>query len=113
MPSARLTSGRQSMSSPTSRRRARSKTDHLAKAKDYIAKGEDYYRRAAEEIVAAQTADPTLGYRAIGETLGRSPSWCQRLVTHFTSVADPEHSPFGGPEENEARYGAPHQADAH
>lgn len=78
--------------------------DHLERAKTYIGKGEDYYRRAAEEIVAAKAENPTLGYREIGEVLGRHASWCQRLVTHFTSVADPQQPPFGGPEENEARY---------
>ena len=83
---------------------SRDSIDHLERAKDYIGKGEDYYRKAALEIAAAMNEDPTLGYRAVGEQLGRSDHWCRKLVTHFTSATDPSHSPFGGPEENEARY---------
>lgn len=78
--------------------------DHLERAKSYIERGEDFYRKAASEIQAAMDADPQLSYSGVGDRLGRSKSWCQRLVTHFTSVADPEHPPFGGPDENEARY---------
>src|SRR5262245_19019254 len=58
---------------------------HLARAQDYLARGEAYYRRAAEEIVAAQKADPTLGQREIAERFGRSRSWVGDLVRWHTS----------------------------
>ena len=61
------------------------RTDHLAKAKDYIAKGEDYYRKAAEEIKAAMDEDSTLSYVEIGRRLGRSDTWCGRLVRSYTT----------------------------
>lgn len=73
------------------------KTDHLARAKDYIARGEDYYRKAAQEIVAAMEADPTLSYRKVGEQLGHDRTWVARLVKWSTSVS-PAHGPFGGPD---------------
>jgi hypothetical protein len=59
---------------------------HLARAADYVARGEEFYRKAAEEIVAAQQADPTLGYREIGEWFGHSKSWVNRVVRWSTSV---------------------------
>jgi hypothetical protein len=67
-----------------------SKTDHLAKAKEYLAKGEDYYRKAAEEIVAAQKDDPTLSNGAIGARLGKSDEWVRRRS------ALRKHEPRGG-----------------
>lgn len=79
-------------------------TDHLAKARDYLARGEEFYARAADEIIAAQKADPTLGYREIGERLGRSEYWARELVKWRTSAMDTSPTPFGGPAENEARY---------
>jgi hypothetical protein len=60
-------------------------TKHLAKAKDYVARGEEFYRKAAEEIVAAQEADPTLGQREIAESLGRSKTWVQEVVSWSTT----------------------------
>ena len=43
---------------------------HLDKAADYVAKGEEFYRKAAEEIIAAKEADPTLTQQEIGEQIG-------------------------------------------
>jgi hypothetical protein len=43
---------------------------HLARAKAYIGRGEDYYRRAAEEIIAARAADPTLRPRQLTMSAG-------------------------------------------
>jgi hypothetical protein len=53
---------------------------HLAKAKDYLAKGEDFYRKAAEEISAAFTADPTLTQAQVGERFGKGQSWVSELL---------------------------------
>ena len=63
---------------------------HLDAAEGFLAKGEEFYRKAAESIIAAQKADPTLGLREIGERFGRSKDWVQRLVTWHTSVSDRE-----------------------
>lgn len=78
--------------------------DHLARARDYLARGEEFYARAADEIIAAQKDDPTLGVREIAQRLDRSKSWVHELVRWRTSVQGPLHPPFGGPVENEARY---------
>jgi hypothetical protein len=48
---------------------------HLDKAAGFIAKGEAFYRKAVEEIRAAQQADPTLTQRQIGKAMGRSDTW--------------------------------------
>lgn len=77
---------------------------HIERAKDYAAKGDEYYAKAADEIISAREADPTLGYREIGEAIGKSRDWCYKIVRWRTSVADHQHGPFGGQEENEARY---------
>lgn len=58
---------------------------HIDKAASHIAKGEAFYRKAAEEIVAAQAADPTLGYREIGPLFDRSAKWVGDLVRWHTS----------------------------
>jgi hypothetical protein len=71
---------------------------HLAKAKDYIGKGEGFYRKAADEIIAAQREDPSLGYRQIGEVLGRSDRWCNDLVKWRTSAKGSSPTPYGGKE---------------
>lgn len=71
-------------------------TDHIAKAKNYIAKGEDYYRKAAEEIVAAKDADPSLTNAKIADELGRSKAWVGYLI-RWVNNGDPDHpSPFQG-----------------
>jgi hypothetical protein len=80
-----------------------SATAHLDKARDYIARGEDYYRRAADEIVAAMADDPTLGYGRVATTLGKSEKWCRQIVQWSTNPEGPP-SPFGGEQENQARY---------
>jgi hypothetical protein len=58
---------------------------HLDRGVDYAAKGEGFYRKAAEEIVAAQQADPKLTQREIGEHFGRRTGWVQDLVSWHTS----------------------------
>lgn len=77
--------------------------DHLALAKDYIARGEDFYRKAADEIKAAMTADTTLSYREIGRSIGKSDRWCRDIVQWSTTAEGPP-TPYGGSEQNEARY---------
>lgn len=78
-------------------------TDHLALAKEYIAKGEDFYRRAADEIIAARDEDPTLGWGRIARLVGKSETWCRDIVRWRTNPQGPD-SPYGGDEQNEARY---------
>jgi hypothetical protein len=58
---------------------------HLDRAKDLIERGESYYRKAAEEIIAAQKADPTLSNREIGEWFGRGKDWVRNLVLWHTN----------------------------
>lgn len=58
---------------------------HLARAKEYVARGEEFYRKAAEEIIAAQKADPTLSNRAIGEWFGYGESWVSDVVARVTN----------------------------
>lgn len=67
---------------------------HLAKAEGYLGKGKEFHQKAADEIIAAQKADPALGYREIGARLGYSKDWCQRLVTWRTSVSARDTPPF-------------------
>jgi hypothetical protein len=77
---------------------------HLAKARDYYTKGEEFYRKAAEEINAAQEADPTLTNREIGKWFDKSDDWVRTLVLAFTS-SDPDRqaTPFGGTVQAERR----------
>lgn len=83
------------------------KTDHLARAKDYIAIAEsgdaknEAYRRAADAIVASG-ATQTEAATAIG----RDQSWVQRLLKWQRDYAEPHNAPppFGGPDESKARY---------
>ena len=77
--------------------------DHLARAKDFIARGEDFYRKAADEIKAAMAADPTLGFPRVAQTIGKSPQWCRDIVQWSTNSQGPP-TPYGGEEQNEARY---------
>lgn len=70
---------------------------HLTKAEGYLAKGEDWYRKAAEEIIAAQTADPTVSNREIGERFGRSATWVRELVRwSTTSPSSAQPTPYSG-----------------
>lgn len=68
---------------------------HLAKAKEYADRGEQFYRMAAEQIIAAQTADSTLGQREIAAWFDRSQRWVGELVRWHTS-ADDRPTPFSG-----------------
>lgn len=58
---------------------------HLDKAAKFIARGDGFYEQAADEILAAQKSDPTLGNREIGERFGRSHTWVRQLVTWRTN----------------------------
>lgn len=69
---------------------------HLDKAAGYLERGEGYYRKAAEEIIAAQTADPTLSNQEVGQRFGRSKDWVRKLVQWRTTGAVPI-SPFAEP----------------
>lgn len=75
-----------------------SKTDHLAKAKQYIAKGEDYYRKAAEEIVAAMDEDPNLSRRSVAKEIGRSHAWVNDLLSWQGGKRANQPSPYSGEE---------------
>lgn len=68
---------------------------HLARAREYVGKGEEFYRRAADEIIAAQKADPALSNREVGEWFGRSGDWVRLLVRQATNGEDLT-TPFGG-----------------
>jgi hypothetical protein len=61
---------------------------HIDKAKEYARRGESLYSSAVDEILAAQKADPTLGYREIGQAMGRSKEWVRTLVLWHTSGTD-------------------------
>jgi len=63
--------------------------------------GEEFYRKAAAEIVAAQSADPTLGNREIAAWFRRSHTWVQEIVRWHTNGND--HLPFGGPGQDAAQ----------
>lgn len=69
---------------------------HLTKAVGYVERGEGYYRKAAEEIVAATEADPTLSQREIGERIGRSKQWVQRLLAWERDPSSGHATPYGG-----------------
>ena len=73
----------------------RSAKQHLTRAKDYLAQGEEFYRKAAEEITAAQEADPMLTQREIGGTMGRSQKWVSVLLQWHASE-NRDAMPFGG-----------------
>lgn len=74
--------------------------NHLARAKDYIGRGEEFYRKAAEEIIAAQGSDPSLGYGRIAKTIGKGETWVGDLVRWHTNPRGRE-TPFGGEAHNE------------
>jgi hypothetical protein len=58
---------------------------HLTRAANYLAKGEDYHRKAADEIIAARAADPTLSNREVGEWFGRGRTWARTIVQWRTT----------------------------
>jgi len=66
---------------------------HLIEAANCIRRGEQEYAHAADEIMAAQREDPTLGYRTIAERVGKSREWCRALVQWRTNGID-EAGPF-------------------
>jgi len=71
---------------------------HLTLARGFLDKGESFYHKAAEEIVAAQQADPSLTNVEIGEWFGRGRDWVRTLVTWHTS-GDRDRAPFAGKSE--------------
>jgi hypothetical protein len=60
---------------------------HLAKAETYLGKGEEFYRKAAEEIVAAQEADPALSNREIARRMGRGEAYVRTLLEAASRAA--------------------------
>lgn len=58
---------------------------HLVRAEKHLARGDEFYGKAADEIIAAQEADPQLSQREIGERFGRSARWVRDLVQWRTS----------------------------
>lgn len=75
---------------------------HLAKAQGYLAKGDGFYRKAAEEIVAAQEADHTLSNREIGERFDKSASWVRDIV-RWSTTSQGVASPWAGKEHADNR----------
>jgi hypothetical protein len=67
---------------------------HLARAEGYFAKGDAWYAKAADEIIAARAADPTLGNREIGKWFGRSDKWVGLLVQWRTSAKPDSQAPI-------------------
>jgi hypothetical protein len=67
---------------------------HLTKAEGFLAKGEEFYRKAGEEIVAAQRADTTLSNREIGERFERSATWVRQIVTWVTTSQPGANAPI-------------------
>lgn len=82
--------------------------DHLDKAAAFIAVAESgdakiaAYVQAADEIIAAQKAEPGLSLREVDRRLGRGVGYARMLVRWRDG--DRTHPPFGGPARNEARY---------
>lgn len=66
---------------------------HLTKAAGYLERGDEFYAKAADEIIAAMEADPTLGQREIGERFGKGHKWVSTIVTWRTS-GSPESQPI-------------------
>lgn len=61
---------------------------HLAKAKDYVARGEEFYRKAADEIIEAEKADPTLTWAEAARRIKRSEDWVADIVRWRTTPED-------------------------
>src|SRR5262249_25019365 len=68
----------------------------------YLGRGEEFYRRAAEEIVAAKAADPTVTNATIGERFGRSDWWVRQLV-EWALRARGTSTPWEGEQTTEER----------
>jgi DNA-binding transcriptional MerR regulator len=71
---------------------------HVTKAKGYLAKGDEFYGKAADEMIAAQKADPTLSYKALAAEFDHGAEWARRLVAWRTnaSYTMPFSEPKGG-----------------
>jgi hypothetical protein len=57
----------------------------LVKAEGFLAKGDENYGKAADAIVAAMEADPSLTNAEIGERFGRGRDWVRRIVVWRTN----------------------------
>lgn len=66
---------------------------HLDKAAGYVAKGEGWYRKAAEEIIAAQQSDPALSNREIGKFFGKGDRWV-RVLVRWSTTASSDDAPL-------------------
>jgi len=66
---------------------------HLRRAEGFLERGDDFYGKAADEIIAAQEADSTLGNREIGERFGKSRDWV-RLLVAWRTTGDHDRTPF-------------------
>jgi hypothetical protein len=64
---------------------------HLAKAEGYLAKGEGWYRKAAVEMRAAKNEGAT--WVELGDRLGKSKSWCEKIVAWAESPAGDASAP--------------------
>jgi hypothetical protein len=71
---------------------------HLDKAKSYIEKGDQFHRRAADEIIAAMKADPSLTQVQVGEWFGYSGKWVSDLVSWRTNEKGSSTKLYGGRE---------------
>ena len=71
---------------------------HLARAAKFASKGEEQYHKAAEEILAAKAADPTLSNRKIAEAVGRNHTWVGRLLKWYAAGSPASTTPFAEPE---------------
>jgi hypothetical protein len=69
---------------------------HITKAKGYLAKGDEFYGRAADEMIAAREADPTVGYPELAAEFGRGKDWARTLVQWRTS-GEYTRPPFSEP----------------
>lgn len=69
---------------------------HLKAAAKLLAKGDGFYAQAADEIIAAQKADPTLGNREIGRRFDKSHEWVRKLVAWRTSDTSSLPTPYAG-----------------
>ena len=74
---------------------------HVQKAASLLTRGEQSYRQAAAEMTAAKEAGAT--WPEIGDALGRSTSWCKRIVAWAETPANDGSTPtpFGGEAERE------------
>jgi hypothetical protein len=69
---------------------------HLGRAEGFLARGDEFYAKAADEIIAAREADPSLTYDEISERFGKGLSWLKKIVAWRTSGEGP--TPFAEPD---------------